>query len=165
MDVLEKLFAEIDAHHNSEPCVDELEINQFEKIHNYQFPADLKRFYRKYKSVRLFDTGHYTTYQFVSLNEIHPTRIDIFGEDTDEFAPSNWLTICDVMDGNYIAIDITSKKGDDYNFIDCFHETFGMHGENMIIAKSFTELLNLALRNGGENVYYLNRDFNGYGFE
>jgi hypothetical protein len=101
-------------------------------------------------------------YRFVPVTEMHPTRIDIYGEDDDEWGPSNWISIVDVLDGNYIAIDVASKSGDEYNYIDCFHETFAIPGECKIVAKSFTELLAAALQ-GGDNLFYLQKGFKGYG--
>ncbi|HVO68665.1 MAG TPA: SMI1/KNR4 family protein [Aggregatilineaceae bacterium] len=162
MTSLENLFAEIEAHHYSEPCTHGSEIDEFARRNNYQFPDDLKAFYRRYRSVRLFDTEFGAKYRFVPISEIHPTRIDIYGIDTDEWGPREWLTVCNVQDGNYIAIDILSKDGDAYNYIDCFHETFAQPGECKIVARSFTELLEHALR-GGEGLYYLQPDFAGYG--
>jgi hypothetical protein len=163
MNLLEKLFAEIDTHHTPESITSEPDFDRLEKLNNCQFPIDLKEFYRKYKSVRLFDSEGVYIYRFVPIAEIHPTRIDIFGQDTDEWAPRSLLTICDVMDGNYIAIDTVPKNDDEYYFIDCFHETFGVSDQNKIIAKSFTELLEKALH-GGDELYYLQKDFIGYGF-
>ena len=42
-------------------------------------------------------------YRFVSVRDIHPTRFDIFGKFAAQYpGPDHWLTICDVLDGNYI---------------------------------------------------------------
>jgi cell wall assembly regulator SMI1 len=164
MPTLEQIFAEIDARHYHEPCTDPSAIEALEDLQGHRLPDDLKAFYRRYKTVRLFDGEYGATYRFVPVSEIHPTRIDIYGEDTDEWwRPRTWLTICDVLDGNYIAIDIASKHKRDYNYINCFHETFGRPGESKIIARSFTELLERALRGGGNSVYYLQEGFIGYG--
>jgi cell wall assembly regulator SMI1 len=159
MSTLHELFVEIDTHHTSESCLDASEIDAFEKGLGHELPDDLKAFYRKY---RIFDGEYGATYRFVSIGEIHPTRIDIYGEDTDEWGPSTWLTVCDVQDGNYIAIDIASRDGENYDYIDCFHETFAMPGQSRIIARPFTELLECALRGGGD-AYYLQEGFIGYG--
>jgi hypothetical protein len=162
MMTLEELFFDIDAHHYSEPSTDE-EIDEFAQRNNYQLPEDLKAFYRRYKTVKLFDGESGARYRFVPINEIHPTYLDIFGFNSDENAPETWLTVCDVLDSNYIALDIASKEGDEYNYIDCFHETFAIPGECKIIARSFTELLMRALQGGGNQLYYLHPGFAGYG--
>jgi hypothetical protein len=161
---LKTLFSEIDAWHYSEPCTDKTAIDEFAQRNNYQLPDDLKVFYRKYKTVKLFDDpGAGATYRLVPISEIHPTRIDIFGTPSDEEAPKTWLTVCDVLDSNYIAIDIASNDGEAYNYIDCFHETFAEPGQCKIIARSFTELLMRALHGGGDQLYYLHPGFAGYG--
>jgi cell wall assembly regulator SMI1 len=159
MTALEQIFTDIDVNHYHEPCTDPAAIEALEKRHDHQLPDDLKAFYRRYRTVKLFDGEYGATYRFVPVDEIHPTRIDIYGENTDEWGPSTWLTICDILDGNYIAIDIDSKEGKEYNYIDCFHETFAEPGECKIVAKSFTELLERALNGGGNSAYYLRQDF------
>jgi cell wall assembly regulator SMI1 len=162
MTSLEGLFNEINTRLTSEPCLDAGEIDRFDERNGYRLPSDLKSFYRKYKSVKLFDGKYGPTYRFVPIIEIHRTRIDIYGEDSDEWGPRAWLTICDVADGNYIAIDLMSKNNDQFNFIDCFHETFAQPGECQIVAKSFTELLDQALH-GGKELFFLQKGFVGYG--
>jgi hypothetical protein len=162
MTTLEDLLNELDTFHSSEPCIDFGEIDSFDDLNKYQLPSDLKSFYRKYKSASLFDNEGGPTYRFVPVIDIHRTRKDIYGEDTDEWGPSTWLTICDVQDGNYIAIDIASRHKDQFNFIDCFHETFGQPGECRIVAKSFTELLDQALHSGNR-LFFLEKGFVGYG--
>jgi len=52
--MLEKLFAEIDELHFPEYYVDSSEIDKFELQLGKELPEDLKRFYRRYKSVKLF---------------------------------------------------------------------------------------------------------------
>ena len=163
MATLEQIFTEIDVHHYHEPCADPAEIEVLEKCYGYQLPDDLKAFYRRYKIVKLFNGEYGATYRFVPVSEIHPTRMDIYGEDTDEWGPATWLTICDVLDGNYIAIDIDSREGQECNYLDCFHETFAEPGECKIVAKSFTELLERALSGENNNIYYLQKGFTGYG--
>jgi cell wall assembly regulator SMI1 len=163
MSTLHELFVKIDTYHSAEPCLDATEIDALEEGLGYPLPADLKAFYRRYQTVRLFDGEYGATYRFVPIREIHPTRIDMYGRDTDEWGPGTWLTICDVQDGNYIAIDVASKDGESYNYIDCFHETFARPGESKVIARSFTELLERALQGGGDSVYYVQKGFIGYG--
>ena len=160
---LKDLFSEIDRLHSWEACTRPSAIADLEKRLGYPFPDDIKTFYQRYDTVKLFVGEHGDTlYRFVPVEEIHPTRIDVFGEDTDEWGPSTWLTVCDVQDGNYVAIDVASKDGEYYNYIDCFHETFAIPGQSRVVARSFTELLDRALR-GGDNQYWLQEGFIGYG--
>jgi hypothetical protein len=165
MTSLEDLFNEIEnnGNHSFEPCNNITEIDQYSAKQAYIFPDDLKAFYRKYSWVKLFISKYGdSTYRFVPIKSMHPTRIDILGEDIDENGPKEWITICDVLDGNYICIDLNSKKGNESNYIDCFHETFARPGECKIIAKTFTELLARALCSGN-NLYYIKEEFTGYG--
>lgn len=161
--LLEELFQEIEAQHYYELCLDPTEIDQFETTCGYRLPDDIKAFYKRYKTVRLFlrDYGDYN-YRFPPISEIHRTRIDIYGLDTDEWGPSNWFSICDVMDGNYIGIDLASGKGEQFHYIDCFHETFAQPNYSPIVALSFTELLHKALQHS-DNLYFLAPGFQSYG--
>ena len=162
--MIEELFAEIDELHFPEFCVDPSEIERFEKQLGKELPEDLKSFYRHYKSVKLFgQEGFSVIYRFVPISEIHPTRYDIFDDKSADLSRlDSWLTICDVQDGNYIAIDVNSNNGQEYNFIDCFHESFGEPGGCTVIAKSFTELLARALHSGSDTIFWGN-EFLGYG--
>jgi hypothetical protein len=163
MYTIQDLLVEIEERHSFELCTDPSEIEAHETKYGYPLPGDLQTFYLRYKTVSLFDGPFGPTYRFVPVSQIHPTRIDIYGEDTDEWEPSTWVTICDVLDGNYVAIDIASGSGNEYNYIDCFHETFAEPGESTIIAKSFTELLHSALRSGGDSLFWFHEDFVDYG--
>lgn len=162
MSGLQGLFTEIESHHSWEPAVDSSEIIDFQTRLGCDLPSDLVEFYGRYKSVRLFVSKYGTLYRFVPIAEIHPTRIDIYGEDAKDWGPDSWLTICDVQDGNYIGVDIDSKTGNRINYIDCFHETFAVPGESRIIALSFEELLDRSLRSNGQ-LYFLQKDFTDYG--
>ena len=161
---LEDLFSEIDRLHSWDACSSPSAIADLEACLGYPFPDDIKAFYQRYDTVRLFvSKDGDTLYRFIPVGEIHPTRIDVYGKDIDEYGPSTWLTVCDVQDGNYVAIDIASQDGEYYNYIDCFHETFAMPGQSRIVARSFTELLHRALRGGDNHQYWLQEGFIGYG--
>jgi cell wall assembly regulator SMI1 len=164
MHTIQDLFDEIEEQHSYEVCTDPSEIEALEVKYGYSLPADLITFYRRYKTVRMFDSPFGPTYRFVPVSEMHPTRRDIYGEDTDEWGPSTWLTVCDVLDGNYIAIDIASGSGNQYNYIVCFHETFAEPGESQIIAKSFADLVNSAMRGGSERLFWGIEGFVAYGY-
>lgn len=160
----EQLCAQIDAHHFAEPCADAGAIDELEKRFGIRLPEDLKYFYRRYATAKLFDSEAGPAYRFVPLDEMRRTRIDIYGpdHDSDAWGPAGWLTVCDVQDGNYIAIDAAPDQAGAYNYIDCFHETFAEPGESTVIAKSFTELLARALESKG-SAFYLEKDFVDYG--
>ena len=164
MHAIEDLFDEIERQHSFELCTDPSEVEILETSLGYPLPSDLKSFHGRYKTVSLFvDPIGGPTYRFVPASEIHPTRIDVHGQDTDEWGPSTWLTICDVLDANYIALDITSGSGDQYNYIDCFHETFAEPGHSLIIARSFAGLVRSALEGGGDRLFWGQEGFVPYG--
>ena len=164
MHAIQDVFDEIEKQHSFEPSADPSEIDILEARIGYLLPSDLKSFYGKYRTVSLFvDPVGGPTYRFVPASEIHPTRFDIYGQDTDEWGPSTWLTVCDVLDGNYIALDITSGSGDQYNYIDCFHETFAEPGQSMIIARSFAGLVRSALEGGGNRLFWGTEGFVSHG--
>jgi antitoxin YokJ len=163
--MLKDLFSKIEKSHTFELTDNPFAIDEFEKRCGYKLPEDLKEFYRRYKTVKLFDSERGATYRFVNVNEIKSTGFDIYGVSTDPdefFWTRAWFTVCDVLDGNYIAVDLSSRKGNEYNFIDCFHETYGVPGESQVIAKSFRELLERSLENGDQQ-FYLKEGFKGYG--
>jgi cell wall assembly regulator SMI1 len=163
--MLEHLFAEIENNHVYEFTGSPLAINQFEKQSGYELPQDLKEFYRRYKTVSLFTGEFVTLYRFVPIEEIKITALNIYGNDCppDFIEPKTWFTVCDLQDGNYIAIDLASKKDDQWNYIDCFHETYATPGWCKVIARSFKELLENSLKCGGDQVYHLQEGFQGYG--
>jgi len=160
--MLEDLFTEIEKSHTFELTNNPSEIDEFERHCSYELPEDLKTFYRRYKTVKLFSDSEEWQYRFVFVDEIHCVGFDILGQFYEKDNTSSWFTVCDVMDSNYLAIDLASKRDNEWNYIDCFHETFGIAGECKIIAKSFTELLERCLHSGG-TLYYLQKGFQGYG--
>ncbi len=162
MNKLEDLYEEIEARHTWEPAEDPSEINACQRSHGWNFPDDLIEFHRRYRTVRLFDGPMGPCYRFVPVEEIRPTRMDIYGKDEKELGPDSWLTVCDIQDSNYIALDVASRQGNSANYIDCFHETFAEPGECPIIARSFGELLERALHSGG-NLFYAKDGFADYG--
>ncbi len=160
--MIEDLFADIEKSHIFQLADNPSEIDEFEKRCGYELPEDFKEFYRRYKTVKLFLYKGGWHYRFVTIGEMRVTGFDIYGEYYKNDGPNSWFTICDVMDGNYISVDLASKKGNKWNYIDCFHETYGIPGECKVIAKSFIELLEQCLR-GGDNLFYLQKGFQGYG--
>lgn len=163
--MIEGLFSKIEKLHTFELTNNPSEIDEFEKACGYDLPEDMKTFYRRYKTIKLFDGEWGSTYRFVPVAEMKNTGFDIYGDSAnpDEFFwPRAWFTVCDVLDGNYISIDLSSRAGNDYNYIDCFHETYGIPGESQVIAKSFRELLERSLENGDQQ-FYLKEGFKGYG--
>ena len=147
--MLENLFAKIDELSKGvEPCSDSSSIDKAEEKLGYKLPDDLKTFYRRYRSLTFYETDEHGvmdwfTCRFVPATEMHRTRIDIFGEESDEdyYGPPFWITICDLGDSNFIALDLQSGSSNERNYILCDHEVFGQPGDSPVIARTFTELL------------------------
>ena len=106
---LDNLFKQIENEHHFVLAQNTDQIDMLEENSGYQFPDDLKEFYRRYESVCLYDEED-PLYRFLSINELHPTRIDIYGRDSIDLGPDHWWSVCDVQDGNYISIDLKSLR-------------------------------------------------------
>jgi cell wall assembly regulator SMI1 len=149
--MLEAFFDEIDKLPiGVEPCDDPESIDRLEEECGYRLPEDLKAFYRRYRSVTICDSEEELSRgccncRFVPVSKMHRTRIDIYGEDIDYYGPSTWITVCNINDGNYIALDLASGEGNERNYILCDHEVFAEPGESPVIARCFTELLKRVL--------------------
>lgn len=125
----------------------------------YSLPPDMATFFRECDGASLFGGR----FEIPDPDGIVRVRVAIAGEDSDEICPASWFVICDVRDGNYVAIDFESRKGDTVEIIDCFHETIGAEGESAVIARSFTEFLSRLLSAGGGE-YWLAETFEAYGY-
>ena len=152
---------EIKAHHFPKPPASQSQIDSLAQSLRWQIPSDLRSFFLACNGARLFEDID-SPFDLVTIEEFHPTAIDVFGEVKEEWAPTEWYSIAHVRDGNYIAIDLASVDGDSADYLDAFHETLGQEGYQVIIAKSFTELLSDALKSGGEH-YWLDENFTGHG--
>jgi hypothetical protein len=125
-------------------------------------PADLREFYELAGGAVLFS------------ERVCPGRIRIVGPDEvrridlaitgDEFATGPfewWFAIADVMDGNYVAIDLNSEHAG--LCYDAFHETFAMPGYVNVIASSFSDLLRRLLDHKEDSTYWLQEGFKPLG--
>lgn len=99
--------------------------------------------------------------QIVSPNEFVLSNPVIVGELVEEDLSSNWFIVGHDGNGDYISIDLHSKRlGKCY---DSFWDRHGVVGECPVVARSFTELLNRLVQNNGERWYWLNEDFESLG--
>ena len=72
-----------------------------------------------------------------------------------------WFAIADVVDGNYVAIDLNHEHlGLCY---DAFHETFAMPGYVNVIASSFTDMLERLLNHKEDSTYWIQDEFKPLG--
>lgn len=125
-------------------------------------PTDLREFYELAGGAVLFS------------ERICPGRVRIVGPDEvqridlaitgDQFATGPfkwWFAVADVMDGNYIAIDLNPERNG--LCYDAFHETFAMPGYVNVIASSFSDLLRRLLDHKEDSTYWLHEGFKPLG--
>lgn len=134
---------------------------------NLKLPSDLKYFYENYDSLELFVNKTYGI-RIVSLNEFIPTNKrlypedDIIWEELEDDISNEWFLIAESKElSQYISIDLRkSHLGYCY---DSFLETHATPDESMIIAKSFTELLEKLYSGNGKDWFWLDDEFESYG--
>lgn len=152
--MIEQLIAEALTHHQAKPPLSESERERALSQIPFTVPEDVRAYFSKCNGAVLFDP-HDSHYRLVGVEGFHRTRFDIFGHDEDEFGPSELFTICDVQDGNFVALDLSKGTAAKCPVVDCFHETFGEPAyQPNTIADSFTEFLRQALKSGNK-LYWL----------
>jgi hypothetical protein len=52
-----------------------------------------------------------TPYRILPLSKIVRARVAIHGEDDEQWGPASVYALCDVQDGNYVLVDVASKRG------------------------------------------------------
>ncbi len=127
-------------------------------------PDDLKQFYQLTDGISLFEDKSYNV-SIVGRGDFIPINKKLFlfeSEDQEERdkneVSSAWFLIAknESLD-QYISIDLTKERfGQCY---DSFSETHSLVGNSQIIAKNFTQLLNMLYKSGGENWFWLGENF------
>jgi len=157
------LVAEIKQHHRSCAPASNEEIAAAEVRFKGSLPNDLKAFYSHTNGASLcLDEKGVGRYHILPVAEIARTRTHIFGQDSDEWGPDDWYSIVDVEDGNFVALRLSSVAGGEAEYLDVFHETFGPVCEAVIVAKSFCEFLQRALK-AQRSLYWLKDGFKNHG--
>src|SRR5262245_47874865 len=125
---ISELVDRIRQEHEVDPPASAAQLQETEARLGFALAPELREFYSCCNGATLFpydDPRHgrlYWTYRVLPLAEIVRVRCLIFGEDSDEWHPANWYAICDVMDGNYVAIDADPTTGEVRCLRDCYHE-------------------------------------------
>ena len=136
-------------------------------LSEYSLPADLNYYLSNYNGIKLFTDNPFGITivgfdDFKVTNKILYPEGDVIWEELEGDISENWYLIAKAEElEQYISIDLgEERKGYCY---DSFLETHANPGLSLIIAKSFTELLFLLLKAGGEHWYWTEEDFEGYG--
>ena len=136
-------------------------------VTNNNLPEDLEYYFKHYDGIQLFEDQPYGI-EIVGLNDFRVTNEVLFPEDDviweelEGDQSENWYMIAKAEElEQFISIDLDEdRKGYCY---DSFLETHANPGSSLIIAKSFTELLEKLLESKGENWFWIKDDFVGYG--
>lgn len=125
-----------------------------------ELPNDLKYYLENYASMVLFQHAEYSI-KIVGLSEFKKANPIIIGEEAEDDLSYNWYIIADDNNSQYITIDLTKDKLG--NCYDSFWDRHGVVGEQAVIAKSFTELLERLYNAKGKSWYWTEPDFQSYG--
>jgi hypothetical protein len=125
-------------------------------------PADLREFYELAGGAILFSERVCPgRVRIVDPDEVQRIDLAITGDQLATGPFEWWFAIADVMDGNYIAIDLNPERAG--LCYDAFHETFAMPGYVNVIASSFSDLLRRLLDHKEDSTYWLQECFKPLG--
>lgn len=136
--------------------------NGLPKLDNskHKLPDDVIEFYENCGGVTLFGSQSYVA-NIVPPEEFKLANPIIVGELCEEDITSEWYTIVNDGNGDYLTIDLSSERlGRCY---DSFWDRHGLVGECPIIARTFTELLENLILNKGRQWYWLREGFTPIG--
>ena len=130
--MMEALVSRIRRHHGWELPSPENEqlIGRFESASGFRLPADMIHFYHLCGEASLFNNS----YRLMPLRELRKASMLLVGDDTDDYCPSCWYAICDVMDGNYVGINLVPQHDGGFQILDLDHDNIG---ECRVISRSF----------------------------
>jgi hypothetical protein len=145
---IDALLDEVSRKHFPNPPATQQEIEEFERRMGWRLDPDLLAFYLHCNGADLFRRPN-SPYQFLPLSEIVRGSVAIFGKDSDSLAPPSLYAICDLMDGDYVMIDVNTRSHKRYPIIDGWHEAFPDPKYCTQIAESFEGFLEKALHSDG----------------
>ena len=122
-------------------------------------PQDLQ-YFENYAEISFFDDADYPI-KVVGLAEFKRANPIIVGEDAAHDVSHNWFIIAHDNHSQYITIDL-SKNKQGYCY-DSFWDRHGVAGEQAVVAKSFTELLQSLYHAKGQSLYWTEQGFQSPG--
>lgn len=154
------LFERIQREHAFEPPLPEAKRLELEVRLELPLPDDWRKFFSFCNGASVHLDNGEAWYEFVPLEEVRRTRIDVFGQDVDynDNATQFWVSVCYVRDGNYVSAALESVRSSQCWMLDSFHETYG---DGEIIALSFSDFLEGALNADKPSYWLLNHPFFG----
>lgn len=147
---MQALIKEVRRSHTPNPPASLEDVERFERANGWGLDRELREFYLASNGAELFGPFPKNSYRILSLSEIVRVRKLISGEDADSRGPRSWYALCDMQDGDYVAVDVDAAVNGLYPLRDCFHETFPELEYSRIVAPSFSKFLEQALRSGGK---------------
>lgn len=143
---MDSLLAEFSRLHFPRPPVTPEQIATFEARVGWKLDADLRAFYLHSDGGTLFEEQPDANYRILSLAEILRARVAIMGRDDDQYGAPSQYTLVDMLDTNYVILDVAQQAGGAYPLFDAWHETYPVAKR---IASSFAEFLERAMRSDG----------------
>lgn len=155
MSRIEELFARIQSEHEWTPPLPDAERRSLEAQLSLPLPDDWQEFFSLCNGAQIGGDEGDCWYEFVPMEEVRRTRIDVFGDDLDynNDATLHWVSVCYVTDSNYVSAALESVKGSFCWMLDSFHETYG---DGDIIALSFSDFLEGTLNADKPSFWLLN---------
>ncbi|HEX2574503.1 MAG TPA: SMI1/KNR4 family protein, partial [Polyangia bacterium] len=134
---MNELLAEVSRLHSPGPPAMAEELAAFERRVGWTLDPDLRAFYLYCNGAILFEDRKYgSPYGFLPLAKIDRARFAIYGEDSDQWGPAHLYALCDVRDGDYVALDVSRQEHGRYPLIDAFHSSFYEQTRHRQIASS-----------------------------
>lgn len=146
---LSLLLEEVLRQHFPNPPATPAQIDAFEHRMGWCLDPDLRAFYLNCDGAALYDRVE-PPFRFLSLAEIVRARVYLRGTDADEAGPATWYTVCTVLDGNCIILDVSHQEAGRYPIRDGYLEAFPRPEYCRQIAGSFSEFLAGALNSQGD---------------
>ncbi|WP_199415107.1 SMI1/KNR4 family protein [Chitinophaga silvisoli] len=127
---------------------------------DFPLPDDLKYYLEHYSAIRFFPATDYSI-RIVGLPGFQRANPVIVGEEAPDDVSHYWYIIAEDGNTQYITIDIgVDRQGRCY---DSFWDRHGLPGEQVVVAKSFTELLERLYAARGGRWFWLEDSFENYG--
>ena len=142
---MDQVVNNILSNHFPNPPSNQAELLAFERRVGCRMDEDLHAFYLACNGASLFQPLN-SNYRLLSLTEIVRARIAVFGHDDDTWGPASWYVVCSCGDGDFVAIDVHTRRNGKFPLFDVDHGTFPRPEYNLEIATCYSDFLSMALQ-------------------